>query len=136
MEAQMSAFRFIEYRIKKSLIEINGDPKCRNIGVDFIPSGTIYYNESKFVLTLQTNIMDDKGELKIEVLSEGVFEFKNNTAEKDLDGFFYTNASAILFPYIRAYIATLTTLSGEPIVMPTMNLINLRDELRKNTVEK
>ncbi len=136
MEAQMSAFRFIEYRIKKSLIEINGDPKSRNIGVDFIPSGTIYYNESKFVLTLQTNIMDDKGELKIEVLSEGVFEFKNNTAEKDLDGFFYTNASAILFPYIRAYIATLTTLSGEPIVMPTMNLINLRDELRKNTVEK
>ena len=132
----MSAFRFIEYRIKKSLIEINGDPKSRNIGVDFIPSGTIYYNESKFVLTLQTNIMDDKGELKIEVLSEGVFEFKNNTAEKDLDGFFYTNASAILFPYIRAYIATLTTLSGEPIVMPTMNLINLRDELRKNTVEK
>ena len=134
METQKSAFRFVKYSIKKSIIEFNGKVGHeRELIAGFTPSGIILQNESKFILSLLTNIADSTGELKISVLAEGVFEFKNDSPEKDLDNFFYVNASAILFPYIRAYIATLTTLSGESIVMPTMNLTELGNELMKNT---
>ena len=53
-----------------------------------------------------------------------------------MNQYFYTNAPAILFPYIRAYISTLTNLSGyKPINLPTLNLTSLREELEKNTTE-
>ncbi len=43
------------------------------------------------------------------------------------------NAPAILFPYIRSYISTLSTLSGlSPIVLHTLNLTSLKDELLDN----
>ena len=53
-----------------------------------------------------------------------------------MNQYFYTNAPAILFPYIRAYISTLTNLSGyKPINLPTLNLTSLREDLEKNTSE-
>lgn len=54
----------------------------------------------------------------------------------NLGMFFYTNAPALLFPYIRAYISTLTNLSGfEPINLPTLNMTQLGKELEQNTSE-
>ena len=62
------------------------------------------------------------------------FYFEKGIEEKQLNNYFYINAPAILFPYIRAYITTLTSLSGlKPIILPTLNLIGLGKDLADHT---
>jgi len=80
-------------------------------------------------------ISDSSEGFKVEIESVGFFKFEN--IEKDnLSSFLYHNAPAILFPYIRAYISSLTTLSGiKPVVLPTLNLSNLKDDLEQSIVE-
>jgi preprotein translocase subunit SecB len=74
-------------------------------------------------LVLDTSISDKNNALSIAVKAEGYFEFDEGLSEDMKEGFFNANAPAILFPYIRAYISTLSTLSGiKPIVLPTLNL--------------
>ena len=59
----------------------------------------------------------------IELKSEGYFEFEKNITDDERKVFFNMSAPAILFPYIRAYISALTSLSGiNPVILPTLNL--------------
>ena len=61
--------------------------------------------------------------MHIEVHAEGYFEFEQDITEVEKGIFFKTSAPAILFPYIRAYISTLSSLSGvAPVILPTLNL--------------
>jgi preprotein translocase subunit SecB len=135
METTKSAFKFIQHRIIRSLIEIKDkNSEEREFRIDCTPSGIIDKKTSTFTLNLNTKIVDDTNNVNIEVDAEGVFKFANDSTQAQLDNFFYTNSSAILFPYIRAYIATLTTLAGESIVPPTLNLTGLGNMLKENTV--
>ena len=64
----------------------------------------------------------------------GEFVFNNDEISKDmLGGLFCINAPAIMFPYIRAYISTLTALSGiDTVIVPTLNMTSLAKELSEN----
>ena len=131
-----SKFQYKGFLIKKSSININNrDEKDFSIG--FKPSGILNRKESTFILNLETNITsksESKG-LNISVEAEGEFNYENITDEQ-LDNFLYVNASAILFPYIRAYISSLTALSGiNPITLPTLNLVSLKQVLKDNIKE-
>lgn len=47
---------------------------------------------------------------------------------------FYKNAPAIIFPYVRAYVSSLTVLSGiDAVNIPTMNLTSIAEDLKENT---
>lgn len=66
----------------------------------------------------------------------GIFSFAELTEKENISEYFYTNAPAIIFPYIRAYISSLTALSGmEAINLPPLMLGGLREELFQNTKE-
>lgn len=70
-------------------------------------------------------INDKNDSLKIFLNIEGQFEFDKDLTDPVKESFFNVNAPAILFPYVRAYISTLTALSGiNPIILPTINLSN------------
>ncbi|NLJ01090.1 MAG: hypothetical protein GX371_08085 [Bacteroidales bacterium] len=78
---------------------------------------------NKFKLLLDVNVRDKNNSLNIDISSEGFFEFDDELSESEKEFFFNINALAILFPYIRAYISTLTSLSGiQPLILPTINL--------------
>ena len=50
---------------------------------------------------------------------------------------FISNSIAILFPYVRAFVSTLTLQANiKPILLPTLNLSSLQDILRENTTTK
>jgi preprotein translocase subunit SecB len=92
--------------------------------------------KSHFQLHLGVNISDENKVFDIEIQSVANFDFSSEIESKKLNSFFYVNAPAILFPYIRAYISTLTTLSGlKPLILPTLNLSNLGKELEDNTID-
>lgn len=51
-----------------------------------------------------------------------------------MPSYFYRNSIAIVFPYIRAFISTVTLQANiPPIILPTMNLTSLEIPLKQNT---
>jgi preprotein translocase subunit SecB len=80
-------------------------------------------------------IEDANKTFKIEIDAIANYIFNKSIGLESLNDFFYINAPALLFPYIRAYISTLTNLSGlKPINLPTINMTRLGQDLKKNTV--
>ena len=134
METSISKFQFKGYRINRSLIELDENSNFENLKIAFAVSGLVKRVENLFILNLSVKIKNNESNLKIEVDTIANFLFEKVENIDDISSFFYNNSSAILFPYIRAYISTLTNLSGNrSITLPTMNLTNLADELRANT---
>ncbi len=131
----LSNFQFLGYKIIKSFIELrefSTDDSGLEIG--FKTSGTVNKKDLTFDLNLGVQITNPEKTVKIEISAIGNFRFEPVEDVSDVSHFFYNNASAILFPYIRAYIGTLTNLSGlKAINLPTLNLSNLADELKQNT---
>ena len=134
METSISKFQFKGYRINRSLIELDENSNFENLKISFAVSGLVKRVENLFILNLSVKIKNNESNLNIEVDTIANFLFEKVENIDDISSFFYNNSSAILFPYIRAYISTLTNLSGNrSITLPTMNLTNLADELRANT---
>lgn len=124
MSNNTAKFRFSGYQILKSNIEIK-DPNniSDNLDIKFKRSSGVNEIDNKYKLDIDIIIQDENNNLIVEATCNGFFEFDKNITDKEKNVFFNTSAPAILFPYIRAYISTLTTLSGmRPIILPTINL--------------
>ncbi|MEA3446910.1 MAG: protein-export chaperone SecB [Bacteroidota bacterium] len=129
-----SKFQFKSFKIIRSLIKRNEETPSKKISLGFAPKGFINKEDSNFQLQLGVKIEDDNKSFKIEIESVADYSFENSEGLEKLDDLFYINAPALLFPYIRAYISTLTNLSGfEPINLPTLNMTSLGNDLKKNT---
>lgn len=130
MKAKSSDFKFKSYWIKKASIDLKkrtyGDESF-SIGIK--PSGI--KKGKDFTLTFEIVVTSKNEDVKIELTTEGFFELRDNLAMDKISNYFFVNAPAILFPYIRAYISTLSAQSGiKPIVIPTLNLQSLGEQLK------
>jgi len=131
-DVKLSPFKFEKFSIIESSIKRK---KRLNDNLDLkykiLPSGIIDEDNKTFELQLIVNIIDDNGQFESKVIIVGIFEFKEVTRIENLNNYFYVNAPAIIFPYVRAYIAALTSLSGfETINLPPINVGILKDELK------
>jgi preprotein translocase subunit SecB len=134
-EAPKSSFNFKGFKIVRSVFDRKEGELGKNFQISFHPSGMHYLKESRFQLNLNTKIENDSHLLHIEVDAMATYTISGDDSPETLKNFFYLNAPAILFPYIRAYVSALTTLSGlAPVTLPTLNLSNLAAELEKNTL--
>lgn len=126
MAEEKAKFRFERYQITKSLIEISNSSNIdKDIEVEIKKTNAEHTEENIFKLMFDVNIKDANKSLNIDINAEGFFEFDKELNDSEKSSFFNINAPAILFPYIRAYITTLTSLSGiTPIILPTINLVN------------
>jgi preprotein translocase subunit SecB len=74
-------------------------------------------------------------ELTLEATMAGDFEIIDSEKASKIDvlEFSEINAAAILFPYIRQHIRTLTLESGftQPIILPIMNFVQMHEEKKK-----
>lgn len=133
MKQQEASFKFEGYKIIKSYLEIpeTGDSN-KNLSINIAPSGK--RNDDVFSLMLKIRIRDKEEVLKVDVDIVATFKF-NNIQEDKLGSYFLVNAPAIVFPYIRAYISALSSLSGiKTITLPTLNMTSLAEELSENIV--
>lgn len=123
MSEQIAKFRFKGYKIIESYIKINQEEISQNLNVEF--ERTIGVNEEGHDMRLEmvAKINDNNNSLIINVKAYGYFEFDTDLKSAEKDIFFNTSAPAILFPYVRAYITTLSSLSGvTPVILPTLNM--------------
>lgn len=138
---EKATFSFVDYYFKKAEIVFPKDAtEGLELNVSFSPKGTLYVDKRLFVLSLEVVVsLDDlDGNKVMDVVSvdcEAKFQFANLLQLADVPGYFYPNSIAILFPYVRAFVSTITLQANvSPIVLPTMNLTNLQEKLRNNTV--
>jgi preprotein translocase subunit SecB len=131
----ISRFKFSDCKIKKSVIEFNDiDGVSPKLSIDIGVEGEDDRKNNRFVLTMHVNVWDEERNMSIQVIAIGLFEFDPDCSEKELGTYFNTNAPALIFPYVRAYITSLTALSGTaPVVLPTLNLAYLGEKLKENT---
>lgn len=130
---KLSKFQFKGYHISKSIIELRKDSNLDNIKIKFKVSGLVHQDEGLYQLNLAVKVTNEED---LNILIEAIGEFKFESIENidDISSYFYVNSTAILFPYLRAYISALTNLSGNrSITLPTMNLSDLASELKANT---
>ena len=124
MAEQIAKFRFKGYKIVESHIATNPEEETsQNLNVEF--EQTIGVNEEGHNMRLEmtANINDENNAFVIKIKAQGFFEFESELNPKEKDIFFRTSAPAILFPYVRAYITTLSSLSGvKPVILPTLNM--------------
>ena len=135
------AFRFNNYYFTRAKIEFpTQSERNLDLNVQFIPKGEFIKNDSIFNLYLTVIISSSKDGVEtnfVEVNCFSEFIFSEQINLCDIPGFFYPNSIAIIFPYIRAFISTLSLQANmNPIILPTMNLTSLQEELKNNTTEK
>lgn len=76
-------------------------------------------SETEYVIDLICVIKDINEDLVVSVTTRAKFETEQENIE-----LIQKNAIAIMFPYVRSYVSTITTQPGiAPIVLPPMNIV-------------
>lgn len=123
----IAQFRFLGYKVTSSKIDIL-DSKSLNdeLTINFTQSSSILEEDCIYKHNLLVDIFNEDKSIDISVKIVGKFEFDSDLEDSQKKIFFQKNAPALLFPYVRAYISTLTSLSGiNSITLPTLNLSNM-----------
>lgn len=136
METQVkpATFSFKNFRFNKVYLDLpNLDPET-TFNINFAPSGIFIPSKKMFQLTVvfSASIGDKKA---IEISCISLFEFEEGINFDSIPEYFYGNSIAIVFPYIRSFISTMTLQANmRPIVLPIYNMVNLKSDLIENTV--
>lgn len=133
MSTEKASIQFLNFTVKESHIVFKKVSDFK-IDINFNPKGVILKSLSQFRLELLVSIKDTNGNFNIDIISESIFSYPVDAdIEAYMKSLFITNAPAITFPYIRAYISSLTALSGMPtLILPTLNLSQVGAALKGN----
>ncbi len=134
---KISQYKFVNFLIQESQITRKPVERAKNFDIQIDVFGIIIKSKRQFQLDMIVTVSEETKRFHAKVHAVGLFEFKEDTNKQDLDNYFYINSPALIFPYVRAYIASLTALSGmEAINLPPLNVSNLVEKLKQNTEEK
>lgn len=137
MQTSAATFKISNYKFNKIHVDydayVTGD-----IDIAFEARGEFSISKKEFRLFFSTSAKSSSSEVGdfLEISCIGIFSFENVDRLINVPPFFYSNAIAILFPYMRAYISMITSQSMErPVILPTLNLSSLEGPLKQETVE-
>ena len=130
MEKALFSLRDYSFPILK--IDFSSLGNEDTLSLFFDPSGIFKEKDKTFELNFKFQAKAGKKSI-VEVTCVAIFEFNDIISFEDIPNYFFSNSIAILFPYIRAMVGTLTLQSNfpKPIVLPVMNLTSLQEQLRK-----
>lgn len=129
-----AAFKIDSYHFIKA--SLNFDiPDNATLNIEIFPSGVYHQSEGRFVLDFVVKIVCEENQTEVvNVNCRAVFLFSEQMQLEEIPGFFYPNSLAIVFPYVRAFVSTITLQANvHPVILPTLNLMGLTEELRSNT---
>lgn len=120
---KIAQFRFLHYTISETVVKINADGEPgKKLDVQFQQKAGVNEEAGRMRFEFVVSVKDAKNVLDIKVTTVAFFEYDSSLTEEQKQTFFLHNAPAILFPYVRAYISTLTAQAGiDTIVLPTIN---------------
>lgn len=124
----VSALRFHDYMVEELVFKRNSDVSSVDVELhlSFEAQVSISPEKDKAFITLTCEIFDDTFEENtapffIKITLRGFFDCKDVTIEK-----FQVNGMAILLPYLRATISSVTAQAGiKPVIIPPINVFNV-----------
>ena len=130
-----SPFTLDNFTVTESHISRKPLGKKKKFDLQINPSAIIHDKTKIFELILKVFVSEKSERFKAHVEAHGFFSYKDVSEDPKLKDLFYFNAPAIIYPYIRAYISSLTALSGmEAITIPVLIMGGLKKELEENTI--
>lgn len=137
LEVEKAAFSFKSFKVPYFTFNERNHAGAK-IKMGFSPSGRYITKTGEFELTLKFVTHDEDNDDKVifGLTAISTFKFKTSILYTEIPNFFYQNAIAIMFPYVRAFISTLTLQSNTKLLqLDLMNLSNLEKPLIENTIE-
>lgn len=132
-----ASFTFKGYKFERINIDYTKEINYEDLDIEFIPRGIFDESNQNFKLNLNFkafNVENEDSHVFIDVDCEGIFKFNDAPTLEDIPEFFYRNAIAIFFPYLRAYISIVTNQANIPgLILPTLNLSALAEPLKIST---
>lgn len=129
-----AVFSLEKYYFSKVNIDLN-HKNSNDLEILFEPSGKYISEQTKYELKFIFQAINNNSKdpfINIECIAN--FKFENVNTLDDIPSYFYRNSIAIVFPYLRAFISTVTLQANiPPVVLPTMNLSSLEKPLREHT---
>ncbi len=133
VDSVASAFIFNNYIIEDVTFKMNSDFEgSGSIDLDFDLDSDFYLNSDKneAIVDLTCIVFPDYKEknlpfhLSVKII--GNFTIKESFSSEEVANLCRINATALLFPYLRAFISNLTSLAGIPnLILPTINVRKL-----------
>ena len=135
---EQAKFSFKGFRILDA--ELHFAKVAGNLNLQFYPEGLFDSDNHQYHLHLSFRAINDNSEkdVIVQLESMALFQMEDTVTKlEEIPTYFFANSIAIVFPYLRAFVSTLTLQSNaKPMVLPTMNLSSLEAELRRNTQTK
>jgi len=135
VKAESAAFKFKGFKIPTFSYDESGKSGSA-LALNFAPSGKYIQKDGVFELSLEMFGYEPETPKKqiIYLKCLAFFEFKKGLPFEEIPSYFYKNATAIVFPYIRSFASTLTLQANSTLlILGLMNLSNLEASLIKNT---
>ena len=105
------------------------------LSVSFDPHGEYSKATGEYKLRLITRVSSEEKEF-ISTTLQVVFGFTEPIELSEIPDFFYPNCMAIVFPYVRSFLSTLSLQANvPPIILPIINFSDLQGVLKRNTKE-
>ncbi len=132
VEAEKAAFSFVQFKIPNFKYN-EANHTGNDVKVGFNPSGEYDQSKGEFNLILSF-LTQEKDNIIFELKAIGSFKFESAIKLDEIPNYFYKNAIAIMFPYVRAFISTLTLQANTKLLrLGLMNLSRLEKPLKENT---
>ncbi|MDQ5929477.1 MAG: hypothetical protein QG594_1256 [Bacteroidota bacterium] len=136
-EIKPAAFSFEKFEIINFSYS-KASVSSSELNLELTPSGV--YDSLEGVFRLRFDFYaytDNKDTSEITATVVANFLFDDKPDFNKLPSYFYNNSMALVFPYLRAFISTLTLQANvPPIILPVINLTGFEAELKANTVEE
>ena len=133
---EKAAFALKNYIFKKVNIDFSSIEEKSNFLIRFNHSGIFNSNTNTYSLTIIFSALDEKNE-NLELINiecEATFVFSKEATLETIPEYFYANSIAIIFPYVRAFVSTVTLQANiSPVVLPTLNLTSLKEKLKEHS---
>lgn len=124
------------YSITKAVLNLEDIPTECTFDLDFEPSGLYESDKGSYILSLIFKAKCNDTEA-VNIKVQATYQFKDILKLNEIPSYFYSNSIAIIFPYIRAFVSTITLQANVvPIMLPTLNISALEDVLKSNTTVK
>lgn len=134
-EVKKASFSFDTYKIIKFKYD-NPSSEIDTITYAINPSGRFFSKTGIFILEFEFVVKygeNNESEL-LRLTTQGEFNFGGELNYSDVPDFFFKNSIAIVFPYIRAFVSTLTSLANvKTLTLGLLNFSGLEDIFKENT---
>ena len=131
---EKAAFKLDEYHFTKASLDFN-IPNDAELSISINPSGVFHSKEARYDLMFDVTVgCTETNTEVIKISCEASFSFDNKISIAEIPEYFYPNCLAIVFPYVRAFVSTISLQANvQPVVLPTINLMGLTEELKEQT---